>query len=310
MSERIFRLRGAGLDGSKISAALLVDLLEMVIHGSRRALRMRIEGRSAAAGAKPPWLEPASSFAFLGLGDGSCVVHVDAPSLAEAAPSEFLQKSFFVDNERSGIDFWEDSLRDASAGRDESELFDPGMLSEFERDLAQLFSHSVSSLESGKADELAPSLVVGQDALQEIRRLQAKTPMDRIVQVAGNLDMIRHSDRKLRVTLRSGRTVTCVAGDIRHRSLVSLWGKDVLVQGKAVYRPSGSILRIEADHIEPATEANLELWSEIPEPFGAEIDTKSLRIPQGPRSGINALYDGWPGEETDEEMAAILEEIS
>jgi hypothetical protein len=37
---------------------------------------------------------------------------------------------------------------------------------------------------------------------------------------------------------------------------------------------------------------------------------QDARRPQGPRSGINAIFGAWPGDETDDEVFAMLEEMS
>jgi hypothetical protein len=36
----------------------------------------------------------------------------------------------------------------------------------------------------------------------------------------------------------------------------------------------------------------------------------SLRQPQGLRSGVNAIIGRWPGDETEEALAAALKELS
>ena len=79
--------------------------------------------------------------------------------------------------------------------------------------------------------------------------------------------------------------------------------------GTAFFRPSGSLLRIEADSIEPA---GLEsaVWSRVPAPLFRGADGSSLRQPQGIRSGLNAIIGRWPGDETEEELAAALRELS
>jgi len=41
-----------------------------------------------------------------------------------------------------------------------------------------------------------------------------------------------------------------------------------------------------------------------------KFDRASLHKPQGPDSGINAVIGKWPGDETDEEINALLEELS
>jgi hypothetical protein len=45
-------------------------------------------------------------------------------------------------------------------------------------------------------------------------------------------------------------------------------------------------------------------------PLVGKLDLKALHQPQGPDSGINAIIGKWPGDETDEEILALLEEMS
>jgi hypothetical protein len=45
-------------------------------------------------------------------------------------------------------------------------------------------------------------------------------------------------------------------------------------------------------------------------PLVGRIDLKALHVPQGPRSGINAIIGKWPGNESEEEVLAMLEELS
>jgi hypothetical protein len=41
-----------------------------------------------------------------------------------------------------------------------------------------------------------------------------------------------------------------------------------------------------------------------------KFDPRVLHRPQGPDSGLNAVMGKWPGDETDEEILALLEELS
>jgi len=65
--------------------------------------------------------QPATEFAFLGLSDGSCVVNLEAPTLAQAAPRTFAQGSLFLDNSSSAIRLWQESLADALAADADSD---------------------------------------------------------------------------------------------------------------------------------------------------------------------------------------------
>jgi hypothetical protein len=41
-----------------------------------------------------------------------------------------------------------------------------------------------------------------------------------------------------------------------------------------------------------------------------KFDPRILDRPQGPGSGLNAVMGKWPGDESDEEVLALLEELS
>jgi hypothetical protein len=41
-----------------------------------------------------------------------------------------------------------------------------------------------------------------------------------------------------------------------------------------------------------------------------KFDRSLLHQPQGPNSGLNAVMGKWPGDETEEEILALLEELS
>lgn len=50
--------------------------------------------------------------------------------------------------------------------------------------------------------------------------------------------------------------------------------------------------------------------SQVPRPLFAELDLQEMMRPQRPMTGINAVIGAWPGDETDEEIFKMLEEMS
>src|ERR1700761_4768866 len=96
----------------------------------------------------------------------------------------------------------------------------------------------------------------------------ARTPEDRRVMVAGKLEMIRHSDRRFTVVLPAGEVLRGVASErVDISDLAGLFGKHVLVSGTVKFRPSGSVLRVEADRIEPASADDVAVFSSAPVPL-------------------------------------------
>jgi hypothetical protein len=85
-------------------------------------------------------------------------------------------------------------------------------------------------------------------------------------------------------------------------------GKEVLVLGRAVYRRSGKLLRIEVEGFESG-EGQPRLFAKVP--TAQEVRPASVRIKRAlhKREGVPAFFDTWPGEETDEDFERMLTEL-
>lgn len=290
-----------------VSAAMLRDVLEVVIEGSRRSVRMRTQGRSSAPGKAPEWIDATAEYS-VELNPGSTVLDLQVPTLLEAAPDAFDQSDMFpdVDPERTSFDYFAESLAAAVAGEADSALFDRGLLEVFGR-LENVFEAGADriSIDGAVPIRLTPAQV------DQFASLESQIPPPQYVRVAGRLDSIRYSDRTFTIlsTVQNQR-VKGIA-EPRHRSLLKeLWPGPVVVAGTAHFTPAGGLLRIEADQIRTATSEEESLWGKMPRPLSRMAVTTELRIPQGPRSGINAIIGQWPGDESDEDIMAALEELS
>lgn len=93
-------------------------------------------------------------------------------------------------------------------------------------------------------------------------------------------------------------------------AFAALWGGPALVCGLAKFRPSGSLLRVEAERIDRADERDLSLWGTLPRPIFGPLDERSLRQPQGPRSGVGAILGQLTDEESDEDVIEALDRFS
>jgi len=135
---------------------------------------------------------------------------------------------------------------------------------------------------------------------------------DQAVRVAGNRDTLRHRDRMFTLILRSGARVRGVVagGSVALSALGELWGQDVVVSGVAKFRPSGSVLRIEAEWIERANERDLSLWASGPRPIPYSLDERALHRPQGPRSGVAVIFGQLADIESDDDIIEALDRLS
>jgi hypothetical protein len=305
-------LHGFHGEGDGLPGALVRDLLDAVDRGAKGAVRLRLEGRSWARGGPPPaWVNEAAAFQMAGFHHGAPGLDLRIRTLAEALPGRFAQEDLFppVDAGDSALTLMHRSLGDALAGEADSDAYDPPLLRSFE-EFKEVFRHGVDSVEIRNGHMDRPSLIVTPEGIRTVKRLQRQTPPARRVRVAGKVDEIRHSDRAFTLILRTGELVRGVLAEGEPEVLAPFFGKLAVVSGMAQFRPSGSLLRVDADGVEPGSEPDLALWSEPPRPLFATMDTQALRRPQGSRSGLNAIIGAWPGEETDDEIFALLEEIS
>ena len=301
------KLTGEGMRGTRVDAALLRDLLDAVVEGTRGSVRLRMEGRSSARGTAPAWLERAAAFDLVAIEDGSTEVVLEAATLARAVPEQFQQIQMFggLDGSLSCLDLFGESLRDAVAAKPDSDLYDDHLLDTF-GSISRVFSHGVQKLHVHGAERLT----VDEPAAGSLKALKRNIPADQRVVVVGKLDLLRHSDRMFTLVLEDGRVVRgVVTPSVDLDVLGTLWGKRARVAGLSKFRPSGAVLRIEAETVIEA-EGDLSLFTSMPRPLLGDLDLRSLHQPQGPRSGLAAIVGKWPGDESDEEIAELLAELS
>jgi hypothetical protein len=306
VKEHVIRLSGGAAEGTKISAELLRETLAVVLEGSRRALRMRTEGRSSARGPSPAWIEAATRFS-VEIRAGSTVLAFEAPTLLEAAPEEFGQRELFpeVQVDRTSFDYFTDSLGHAIRGDIDSRLFDRGLLELFRR-LNRIFSFGADRIEIGDSG----AMDVRPTDVERIAELEARIPAPQYVRVAGRLDSIRHSDRTFTlVTAKHGERIRGIAEPEHMRRLQELWGRSAVVSGTAHFTAGGAALRIDADSIRESEPNSEALWGAAPKSL-EQAPSAIRRVAQGPRSGLNAVIGRWPGVESDHEVERALELLS
>lgn len=80
----------------------------------------------------------------------------------------------------------------------------------------------------------------------------------------------------------------------------------MVVSGTAHFTKEGALLILEAAQIGIAKERDLMIWGEVPKPFRRPFDMGDFKAERG----LSAIIGKWPGDETDEEVQKVLEELS
>ena len=128
------------------------------------------------------------------------------------------------------------------------------------------------------------------------------------MRLCGKLDMLGVSRKVMGLYCEDGTLVTALwnAEDFTN-GLAGYLDKDVVIEGLAAFRPSGKLLRIDADAINLAG-AQDSFFSRLPL-AGAVVDHGlAVRVRLG-QSAYSSLLGMIPGEETDEEFILALEEM-
>lgn len=289
-----------------IDARVLADLLAAIVDGASAATRLHVEGESRRKGPRPGWLSAVTQIDVVGLHAGSVVIDLEAPVLRRE-----LQRDAFVecvgepspDDDRTAIDLLSGAFEAASTTGPADVDLDRGMLeaclriAEFARD--PFAGVRLSNESAGRTVAITPTTV------ERLRTLARSTPRERVVRLAGRLTTISATRERQELVTRDGTRVALHTAGLESDRLRSLFDRDVVVEGEASFRPSGRIGLLRVDSIDRLREAD-EVFTAAP-----VVETGSLydERTQTPDTGVGALFGTWPGDEGDEQLLRLLDEL-
>jgi hypothetical protein len=278
------------------------------------SVRMAVEGTSATVGATPMWLRRASDVRVLGFSErhGNTLLKLAAPRLGEAAKELYAQNTLWETRppeEDTAVNVFARVMLEVRKGDPESALYDRQLLRCFSH-LRSLFTHAVLSVRlPSTSGESEPSALLDEQVVRNAMQLSDRTPQPAQVRLTGKLDMIRYSTRSFGLLTDEGIEIRGVLDSQEQTdSLKSFLGQRILVLGKAVFRPSGSLLRIDASGIEPG-EGQPALFSKIPVARSVRPQLVRNKSVETHKRGVAAFFGAWPGEETDEDFDAMVREL-
>jgi hypothetical protein len=208
--------------------------------------------------------------------------------------------------EETAFDLLQHVVDDVVADNSESLLYDRQLLNRLAK-IRKVFGTGIQAIQLASTGEPA---AVNERVTETAARLGIITPPTRQVRVVGVLDMIRHSTRSFSVRIESGEQVHGVMESTESvGSLADFFGKPVLVVGRAVYRPSGRLLRIDAVRLEDGMGAS-SLFSKVPPAqAGRSPASRRPKHSEAGKRGVPAFFATWPGDETDAEFEALVRDV-
>ena len=312
--QRTFELRGPEGLGAKPRPELIGPLFTHLHDTLQDAVRMGFLHSSRARGRIPGSLRAAAEVRYLGHsagGDDATLLHFEVPTFASVAAELFGQQLLWDDGpkpEETAFELFGAAVNDVRQRRTESNRFDSPMLRRIssyrrmlERGLERIGMPDTALSERGEID------VATVNAAAE---LSAATPHARRVRVAGRLDLMGKSQSVLKLHLPGNAIVTALwEGAQPVESLRGFFNREVVIEGTGIFRPSGSLLRIDADAI-AAAGAQDDFFRTVPKAV-VERDYRKLgRLRPGEPSVYARILGSIPAEESDEAFAAAVEELS
>jgi hypothetical protein len=273
-------------------------------------VRMALTGRSAQVGQPPKWLQAAWDVRAMGFSrrGSDTVVHLSVPKLGDAAPKAFEQQTLWdeaVKPDETALELMGKLVNDVREQVINSDSFDGPMLHRLTGwdGLLESKIHTVILPRNGANSQYS---VLDGSVMAGAKALSNRIPAERRVRVVGKIDMVRYSTRSMGLRLDDGIEVRCAVINEDLSELREFLNKEVTVLGKAVYRPSGSVLRLDVEQVLETT-VGREQFSHVP--LSLEMKPKLERRAQTNKIGVSAIFGTWPGEETDEDLLAALTEL-
>ena len=272
---------------------------------------MAIEGASVAQGRPPRWLQRSADIRFVGYDHQAddTLIALQLPKIGEAAEDLYVQHELWdtrPNPDDTALDVLRAVVNEVAAENRESSLFDRKLLNRF-ASMRKVFGNEIQGIQFIYTD--GPT-AVNEEVVTSATRMAEVTPPSRQVRIAGVLDMIRHSTRSFSVRLESDEEIHGVMESTEaNECLAEFFGKAVLVSGRAIYRPSGRLLRIDTVGIEDGTGASA-LFSKIPPPKTTRPSViNRLKPSETGKHGVPAFYGIWPGDETDAELELMIRDL-
>ena len=296
----VMRGSAVGTRGSEPAATGAV--LQRLQNSLRGAVDMAFR-RSSTAGRRQKWLRSAGDVQFCDAqktGSEEMVLYFEAPSFGDVAHDYFEQSRLFNDGpqpEDTAFDVLADAVADVLAGKAESDRYDFGLLKRFRRYKSTVFAQHVDELTfSGHRVPVGDPCRISSEFPDRAEELYLKTPAPARVRIAGQLDMIQASTLAFEMLLPEGERVRGTWKGNEFETLRSLVNSDVVATGMAIYRPSGSLLRIDVDALTPQRSGD-SVFATLPTPVGGRLDLKSLVNEQRKRGGMAAIWGKVPASQ-------------
>lgn len=310
--ERTLQLLGDEGLGARPRPELLGAVLTHAGQALRDAVRMGFVHSSRARGRISKALSRVVDCRFVEHSagpSGSTILTFAVPVFGEVAPELFEQTSLWPmgpEPTENAFDLLAASIRDVLGAVRDSDRFDVNLLRRY-AGFKTVLTHGLTAIAMPGPEATEPTTIDAQLTVAA-KEMAQQTPPERRVRLMGKLDLLRVSKSVAGLQMEDGSLVTIVYSSGDFLDLRDLLSKDVLIEGQGVFRPNGSLLRVDADAVRKAG-AGDSFFATTPR---SEILRDYRREAAAVRHGHKpyaAIFGTIPADESDEEYAAAIEAL-
>ncbi|MCE2645470.1 MAG: hypothetical protein LW835_09700 [Burkholderiaceae bacterium] len=287
--ERSFRLEGPSGLGAKPRPELIGPVLTHLHDTLRDAVRMGFLHSSHSRGGIPRGIKAAADVRFIGhsqADDNATLLRFEVSPFGDVAADLFKQARLWDDMPTPDQTLLRRIARYKVI---------------FRRGLSRIILPDVAAPRPSQFDA---------GVVDSAHALSDATPQPRRVRVNGRLDLMGVSQGVIKIHVAGGAVVTAIwDGKEPIDELRSLLNRDVICEGVGVFRPSGTLLRIDADAVAAARsgDAGFAFVPQVPKVGDIK---RQLWLKTGEVSAYRELLGSIPPEESDEDFAAAIEAMS
>jgi hypothetical protein len=269
---------------------------------------------SRAKGRVSSFLKTAADIRFVGIegeGNDKTWLHFEVAPFEAVARELFQQQKLWDDSpkpDETAFELLGAALEDIAIHKTDSDRFDSGLLNRV-KSYRRILERGVRSITLPDA-RLTTQPRLDQSVVRAASELVSLTPSDRRVRVVGRLDVMGASQSVLKLQVRPGQYVMARwEGAEPIDSLRALFNREIVVEGAGIFRPSGGLLRIDADAIEMALPSD-ESFRHVPVAQPRKDFQRLVRLKPREESAYARILGSIPAEESDEEFRAAVEAMS
>lgn len=314
MIEHTLTVHGRDAGGGRPRTGMAGPLLSMLEPVVRDNLRLAFFSSSRVEDGPPDSLRNAWLIRLVGMrpgADESTEFIFELPLLGEASPQIYDQLELDANAPKpneTALDILGYTLADISARKVLSNRFDLPLLARV-RQLGKILKNGITDVSLGghRLSYGQASPLIGKTFLDTVEHMLQNTPESRRARVHGKLDTARFNGRVLELLTNSGEHLRIAWTPHELPPLSDVLNRTVLIEGEAMFRPTGALLRIDADAIRLAT-AGDEFFSLSPRPTG-NMPGRKVDLLTRSCEGFKGITGTWPGDESIEDLLDTLAEL-